>query len=210
MKITNPIFEQNYHDYLDQLNLSEVSMKSSELGAAMINEGQAVKIPFFNNMYQVSKSGITDSLGNRPDYSTCVILLKYLLLNPPYVTENKEWIPFREFKDAGKGQNTGLSNYALKKISDFFSNRLDSLKEAVKFLGAKIPEEQYPYDICAVIPALPQVPLLFLFNDKDEHLKAQALILYERRAEYFLDAECRVMVDWCLFEHLKRKKQDFS
>lgn len=55
MKATNPIFEQNYHDYLNQLNLSKVSGKSSELGVDMINEGQTVRILFFNNTYHVSK-----------------------------------------------------------------------------------------------------------------------------------------------------------
>lgn len=52
--------------------------------------------------------------------------------------------------------------------------------------------------------ALPRIPILFLFNDADEQFPARASILYERRAAHFLDAECRVMVDWHLLEHLKR------
>jgi len=205
MKTMNPIFEQNYHDYLNQLKFSDAWLRrSSELGGVVINEGQTVQLPFLNKMYQVSTSGITDPQGNRPDYSICVILLKYLLMNPSYAIENREWIPFREFKDAGRGQNTGLSDYSLKKISDLFSNRLSSLKHAVDCIGATTPEEEYPYDLCVVIEALPRVPLLLLFNDKDKHLPAQTLILYERRAAYFLDAECRIMIEWRLFQHLKR------
>ena len=78
------------------------------------------------------------------------------------------------------------------------------LRTAIEGLEGKPPEEDYPYDVCAVIPALPNIPVLFLFNDADSYMPAKAMLLYERRAEYFLDAECRVMLDLCLFEHLKR------
>ncbi|MCG6881099.1 MAG: DUF3786 domain-containing protein [Deltaproteobacteria bacterium] len=48
------------------------------------------------------------------------------------------------------------------------------------------------------------VPILFLFNAADEQFPAQTSILYERRAASFLDAECRVMINWYLPEYLKR------
>jgi hypothetical protein len=187
MKQSNPIFKQNYNKYLEKLDVDE-----------------PVTIPFFNNTYHVSKSGVADDHGNKPDYMTCVILLKYVLMAPSYVPAGKEWIPYREFKDAGKGQNEGLATFAIQKLSSYYSGRLDDLKIAVERLQGRSPEEDYPYDICSVIPALPNIPVLFLFNDADEFMPSKAMILYERRAEYYLDAECRVMVDWCLFEHLKQ------
>ena len=98
-----------------------------------------------------------------------------------------------------------LTHLHWKKLSNYFSGRLDDLKLAVDCLQGKSPEEKYPYDICSVIPALPNIPVLFLFNDADDFMPAKAMLLYERRAEYFLDGECRVMVDWCLFEYLKQK-----
>lgn len=204
MKRTNPIFKQNYNGYMKQLQLSDVSSRLPVLGITMDKDGQTIQIPFFNTTYHMSKSGVRDNRGKKPDYGICVILLKYLLMCPKQVTAGKEWIPFRDFKDAGRGQNTGLSDYAVKKISDFFSGRLNQLKKAAKHLGGMPPNNNYPYDLCTVIPVLPQIPLLFLFNDADEQFPARASILYERRAEYFLDAECRVMVDWYLLEHLKK------
>ncbi len=204
MERTNPIFEQNYNNYMEKLRLSDVSSKLPVLGVETDTNAQTIQVPFFNAIYQVSKSGVRDNRGERPDYSICVILLKYLLTYQKQATVGKEWIPFRDFKDAVSGQNTGLSDYAIKKISEFFSGRLHHLTKAVKHLGSMPPDNNYPYDLCAVIPALPQIPLLFLFNDADEQFPARASILYERRAEYYLDAECRVMVDWCLLEHLKK------
>jgi len=204
MEGTNPVFKQNYNGYLKQLRLLDMSALLPVLDVTTDTDGQTIKVPFFNAVYKVSKSGIRDSRGERPDYGICVILLKYLLMCPKQVAAGKEWIQFRDFKDAGRGQNTGLSDYAAKKISGFFSGRLSRLKAAVKTLGGMPPDRNYPYDFCAVIPVLPKIPLLFLYNDADEQFPARASILYERRAEYFLDAECRVMVDWCLLEHLKK------
>lgn len=187
MQNTNPVFKENYHMYLERLNIDE-----------------PVTVPFFSNTYHVSRSGVADDHGNKPDYMTCVILLKYVMMTPSYVPAGRDWIPYREFKDTGKGQNEGLATYAVQKLSSYFSGRLDDLRIAVELLHGKPPEEAYPYDVCSVIPALPNIPVLFLFNDADEFMPSKAMLLYERRAEYYLDAECRVMVDWCLFEHLKQ------
>jgi hypothetical protein len=45
---------------------------------------------------------------------------------------------------------------------------------------------------------------LILFNDADEEFPAQCMVLFERRAENYLDMECLAMVGMLLFEQLKR------
>ena len=47
-------------------------------------------IPFFNNNYFISKEGIVDESGTRPDYMVCVILSKYLSC---YVRNHHTMIP---------------------------------------------------------------------------------------------------------------------
>ena len=204
MKTTNPIFEKNYEGYLRRLKNNDFSLGQSILGIAVDKDGKTARIPFFQSLYQVSRSGVMNDRGKRPDYGTCVILLKYLLMCPQQVPADREWIHFRDFKDSVQAQNAGLSDYAAMKISQRFAGDLSRLKTAVGSLGGTPPETDYPYDFSAVITSLPRIPILFLFNDADEQFPAKASILYERRAEHFLDAECRVMVDWCLLEHLKR------
>jgi hypothetical protein len=51
--------------------------------------------------------------------------------------------------------------------------------------------------------ALPKVPVLMLFNDADEEFAARCAVLFERRAEKYLDMECLAMVGMLLFERLK-------
>ena len=129
---------------------------------------------------------------------------------PPQVPCEKDWINYRDFAGSGQTQNVGLADYATTTISKRYSGNLERLKAAVSELGGRPPETDYPYDLSAVITSLPRIPILFLFNDADKQFPARASILYERRAAHFLDAECRVMVDWYLLKHLKRAEPSLA
>jgi hypothetical protein len=200
----NPVFKKNYANYLQQLDSANLSAWESVLDITVDKKSRTAQIPFFKTTYRVSPSGVIDDRGERPEYGICVILLKYLLRCPSRVYHEKDWIAFRDFADSGQTQNLGLADYATTKISERYAGDLERLKAAVNGLGGRPPEAHYPYDLSAVIQALPRIPILFLFNDEDERFPAQTSILYERRAAHFLDAECRVMVDWYLLENLKR------
>ena len=204
MENKNPIFKKNYENYLQQLGGVDLSMCESILGIAVDQEKGIAEIPFFGIHYQVSPLGVEDEGDKRPDYGICVVLLKYLLMCPAWIPPESDWINYRDFKDTGQAQNTGLSSYASQEISKRYTGNGERLKSAVKTLGGRPPETEYPYDISAVLTALPRIPILFLFNDADEQFPAQTSILYERRAASFLDAECRVMIDWYLLDYLKK------
>jgi dienelactone hydrolase len=50
--------------------------------------------------------------------------------------------------------------------------------------------------------ALPKIPILLLFNDADDEFPAQCLLLFERRAEKYLDMECLAILGWLLAGYL--------
>lgn len=204
----NPIFEENYNRYLRQLDNVDLSLCASVLKISIDEERRTARVPFFKTMYRVSSSGVVDECGERPDYGVCVVILKHLLMCPQHVPTQADWVTYRDFKDAGQTRDTGLSAYASQAVSKRYAGKLGRLKSAVEALGGKPPETEYPYDISVVIRVLPRLPILFLFNDQDEQFAAKTSILYERRASSFLDAECRVMVDWYLLEHLKRVEKE--
>ena len=52
--------------------------------------------------------------------------------------------------------------------------------------------------------ALPKVPVIVLFNDADDEFPTQCSLLFERRAESYLDAECLAMIARLLLANLKR------
>lgn len=200
----NPIFEINYRNYLQKVNDVDLSQCASVLDITVDEEKRTAEIPFFKTIYRVSQFGVVDEGGKRPDYGICVVLLKYLLMCPQHVPPENDWVTSRDFSDSGQTQDAGLSEYTTSVISKRYSGSLSRLKTAVKAIGGKSPKTEYPYDLSAILTALPRLPILFLFNDADEQFPAQSSILYERRAERFLDAECRVMAGWYLLEHLKK------
>ncbi|MDJ0622322.1 MAG: DUF3786 domain-containing protein [Desulfocapsaceae bacterium] len=206
----NPVFKKNYENYLHQLEEVNPANWSSILAIEVDREKRLAKIPFFDDMYDVSPTGISDAQGSRPDYGISVILLKYLLMCPQVVPTDSNWVHSRDFKDTVQAQNTGMSDFASQKISKLFAGNLDLLKLAVSELGGKVLVSEFPYDLSAILYPLPRVPVIFLFNDQDEDFPAKTSILYESRAHHFLDAECRVMVDWYLLEKLKKIKRRYS
>lgn len=204
MNEPNPIFEQHYKRYLGQISHVDLSQCESVLGLAVDHRTRQVTVPFFNTLFRVSPSGVTDDRGQSPDYGICVVLMKYVLMCPPYLPSKKDWITFREFSDSGQSGDAGLSVYATQALAKRYTGKLSLLQSVVTSLGGRPPENDYPYDVSSVLPALPHLPVLLLFNDADEQFPAQASLLYERRAEHLLDAECRIMIDWYLLGFLKK------
>ena len=80
MKEKNSIFKQHYENYLLQLDAIDLSMRESVLGIIVDKKRGTALIPFFKTLYRVSTSGVLDDRDKRPDYGTCVVLLKYLLI----------------------------------------------------------------------------------------------------------------------------------
>jgi hypothetical protein len=55
---------------------------------------------------------------------------------------------------------------------------------------------------------LPYVPVLLLYNDADEEFPAQCLLLFERRAEKYLDMESMAILAWLLTDYLNQSLGD--
>lgn len=71
----------------------------------------------------------------------------------------------------------------------------DYLKEVVRIDLNKVTA-----DLVIKLDALPRVPILVVFNDRDEDFPAHCSLLFERRAEKYLD-----MTGWALSEWLKQR-----
>jgi hypothetical protein len=88
-------------------------------------------------------------------------------------------------------------------IATHFSGKLDEMEEAGKTLGGYAPAIEVAYDLSVQFDALPQVPVIVLYNDADDEFPAKCSVLFESRAEHYLDAECLAMVGRLLFTNLK-------
>jgi hypothetical protein len=197
------VYEQTYKDYLARI--AELDLKFSADTLDLQLSGEEVIIPFFGKPYRISAKGITDMSGKKPHLSVCVILCKYLLMSPMVEPLGGNWMSYRDFKDAAPLVQA-FYNTVTHPIAETFSDRVADLEMAGRKMGGYPPAEVYSYDLAMQFDALSKVPLLMLFNDKDEEFPAQCAVLFERRAEEFLDMECLAMVGMLFFESLKQKE----
>ena len=194
------VYEQTYRDYLSRIAELDLPFLADKLGIQI--DGQQVIIPFFGKPYRVSAKGIADPKNRQPHLSVCVILCKHLLMCPMIEPLAGNWMSYKDFKDAAP-LTQAFYNTVTQPIAAAFSGRLVELESAAKKIGGYLPADQYSYDLARQFDALPTLPVLLLFNDKDEEFPARCSVLFEKRAEKFLDMECLAMLGVLFVEYLK-------
>ncbi|MBF0224895.1 MAG: DUF3786 domain-containing protein [Desulfobacterales bacterium] len=200
MQTKETVFEKTYKNYLEQLRSISFESISQKLGVKI--KGNTIKIPLYKSDYEVSFEKITSASGEKPTHDICVILSKYILLCPDKPPKNNDWVSFRNFKDSGP-LITYFKNDVECTIASYFSEKLDDLKKASNLLGGYPPVLDVKYDFSIQFDALPMIPVIMLYNDRDEEFPAQCSVLFESRAEKYLDAECIAMLGRQLFSRLK-------
>jgi len=198
------VFKKTYENYLAQVDRIDFNSVKKKLGVEV--ENNEMIIPLFGKPYKVFGAGISDPGGKQPMLDICVILCKYILLCPQIPPKKKDWVSFRDLKDSGP-----LTNYFMndveQAIATYFNGRLGDMKNACRTLKGYSPDIEVSYDLSIQFDALPKVPIVMLFNDADDEFPAKCSVLFERRAENYLDPECLAMVGRCLFTYLKKAVQ---
>jgi hypothetical protein len=195
------VFKETYENYLDRIGKIDLHKRSEKLGGR-IEKGEMV-VSFFGKPYRISSRGITDPSGKQPFMGICVVLCKYLLLCPDVPSLDKEWVSFRDFKNTAPLIHSFV-NHTERPIARHFSNRLEDLSAACENLGGEDPGLALNYPLIMKLYPLPKVPVLLLFDDADEEFPAQCKVLFERRAEHYLDPECLAIIGTLLYNFLEK------
>ena len=194
------VFAENYRLYLAQL--AEIDLPARAGVLDIVVENGAAQIPFFGTRYWVTPENITDESGSQAPYDACVVLARYLLMSPKQLPAEDAWTAYRDFKDSGP-LTVFFADTVESAIASTFTGRRALLDGAVKALGGRPPLISLSYDLSLQIPALPRVPLLLLYNDADEDFPAQCSVLFEARAQRYLDAESLAILGSQLVHRLK-------
>jgi len=196
----SPAFEKTYRMYLAKLAGLDLEARTGLLGFT-IEAGEAV-VPLYGRPHVVSPDGVRDPGGAQPPHSASVVLCQYLLLAPSAEPAGgREWVTFKDFRDAAPFVD-GFVNNSERAIARSFAGRLEALRHACRSLGGTAPDLDVSYQLRMRFEALPRVPVVLLYNDEDEEFPAEATILFERRAERFLDMECLAILGWMLADGL--------
>ncbi|MFC1814813.1 DUF3786 domain-containing protein [Thermodesulfobacteriota bacterium] len=201
MHMKSPAFEKTRREYLSQVARIDVNAVADKLGVQI--DGKTIIIPLFRRPYRVSEKEIFDPKGLRAIHSIAVLLCKYLLLCPDVYPHEAEWLSYKDFKDAAPFVGA-FANNTEKVIAKNFSGRLGELYPACKTVGGRPADTDLSYDLKMRFDPLPRVPILLLFNDQDDEFPAQSSVLFERRAEKYLDMECLAIIGWLLTDNLRQ------
>lgn len=193
------VYDQTYRLYLKQLGELDLQQCAEPLGA-LWDDGLLV-VPMFGRPYRVSAAGVVGPNNRRPGHAVSVALCKYLLMCPKAEPQGTDWVSYRDFKDAAPFAGA-FENHTQRAVAKTFTGKLAALEAAGQKLGGRPPSQGLAYDYARIFDAFPKVPLLLLFNDADDLFGAHCSILFEKRAEKYLDMECLVIIGWLLAEYL--------
>lgn len=200
----SPVFEETYKKYLGQI--AGIEFKSLEEKLGVKAEKDNVMIPFFGKSYMVSGKGIIDPSGKPPPLEVSVVLCKYIILCPDVKPKEDDWASYRDFKDSGP-LTSYFANNVEQPIANYFTGRFSELEKSCKNLGGFPPAIELSYELSMQFNPLPRVPMLLLYNDADDEFPAHCSLLFERRAEKYLDAECLAILGMLLSVYLRKRAE---
>ena len=195
-----PIFEATYRDYLSRIMSVDLKGIAPLLGGRV--QGEGIVISLLGIPYAISPGGIADPDGRQPSLDVCVILCQYILRLPRALPREKDWVAYTDLKDSGP-LTVYFRNDVERAIARHFTGGYGALRDACQDLGGYSPDIQAAYDLTMQFDALPRVPVILLFNDADAEFPARSSLLFEHRAETYLDPECLAMLGRRLFTRLK-------
>ena len=197
----SPVFEETSIRYLAEIGKINYLAKAEMLGAGI--NGNSLVISLYDQDYAVSADGIVAVSGAEVLAAVQVILSKYVLRCERFEPGGDDpFRTFRDFRDASPLTSYFTTN-TNKTLETTFSGRLDALREACRKIGGT-EQKSEGYDCSVLFYALPRVPVVLNFNDKDELFPAGSSVLYRASAEQFLDMECLAMTGTLLAGKLIR------
>lgn len=195
------VFGEIMQDYLAKLGQAWRPERFAALGARP--QGDGVALPFLGRAFHVSPAGITGPDGQPPAHAVGVILCQHLLLADPDAPAGQEWVAYKQFPDAAPFVE-GFNNTVQLRIARHYAGQAETLAANLDAMEARAPELGLSYDLVRVVPALPRLPLLVLFNDVEGPLPAQCSVLFRDDAPAMMDMECLAMSGMALAEWLVR------
>ncbi|KGO34028.1 hypothetical protein JT06_10750 [Desulfobulbus sp. Tol-SR] len=181
-----PVFEETYQRYLVKLREIDIFARAELLGVG--REEGILRVPLYGRQYHVSYDGITDPTGAEATPAVRVVLCRYLLTCPDELPPLSErLVTYREFKDAGPLVSYFTAN-TNKIIETTFAGQIPLLLQRAERLGG-VRLDSTTHDLSLQFAALPRIPVLLNFNDRDDLFAASASVLYRASAEVFLDME---------------------
>jgi hypothetical protein len=180
-------FDEKYTACIAEIGNQDVTKKAGILGADL--KDGLLTLSFFNRWINFSKDGFNAADGDALTTAVTLTLCRYLSLCPDKIPEGSgHLITFRELSDSGPLFSSFTAN-TNKIIESAFTGKLELLRSRCLQLGGT-DTEMPSFDLSMQFMALPRIPIILNFNDRDDLMPATANFLYHDDATRYLDIEC--------------------
>ncbi len=171
-------------EYMEPVRLKNIEELIDPLGLVKTKGGY--KFNFFDRTIGFDGKNFVDLSGESLSLSVKKILCRYFLHSPQMVVKKSiALVTFRELAGAGPLFSRFSENTA-KTIEQTFSDRLPALEERSRQLFGMVVDDA-SYDLSVRFKALPKVPVIFQFNDREDSLPASSTLMFHASSENYLD-----------------------
>jgi hypothetical protein len=195
---TKDNYELVYEELLRELADVDLPKVSADLGG--LYHGDHLEIQFLGEFYRINNQGIWEVSDKVPRVAIRIVLCHYVL-QAGQGNLTGEWMSYRDFKDSAFFISNFQANVE-ERIAQNFSGRASDLGRAARELDGEPFEGFQTCDVSYYFQALPKVPLLLVFYDKDADFPASCKVLFDKSAPTWLDMECLAVLGWILADLL--------
>ena len=196
--ITRDNYELVYEELFRELADVDLSKVSADLG--VVYEGDHLGMNSLGRCYRISNQGIWEVNEKVPNVAVRIVLCHYVL-QAGQGELTGEWMSYRDFKDSAFFISNFQANVE-ERVAQYFAGRASDLKKAARELDGRPFEGFQTGDVCYYFQALPKVPMLLVFYDKDAEFPASCKVLFDKSAPTWLDMECLDVLGWILADLL--------
>jgi hypothetical protein len=169
-----------------ELKLLDPTWIASRSGTTYSFSQRSFEVPWFGDEVAVSypEGVVSRADGEKVGGIEELIILHYLV-NADGIAVKGRWVSYRDLPGARYHEPAFYAD-AEGPLSLGLEGRLEALSSWAK---SHARHEDLPGDVAAAWDVLPRVPLLLIFNEKDEEFPASARILFDITASNYLPTE---------------------
>lgn len=151
---------------------------------------EGLEIPFLGSPHRLGREDVTAPGGEAPTVWVKIFVLIYATRASGAAAVG-EWASFRELPNTVSKAKSFEA--VASRLAEVFEGRVDDLDRAAARLGGE-PVAHGSASRALRFQALPRVPLLLLFWDREEEFSARATLLVDRGVLEYLDQEALVFL----------------
>ena len=160
-----------------------------EVGYAVNDGVEALKIPYFGRVVTMRHTGIVRDKDEEFDPWDEVLLYNYIFFSGSKPLKGN-WVGLESFPNS-LSKRVALEEGCHRRINQVFAGAQRELDSACEKLGGSSVTDGHNADLAYRFQPLPKLPLLLLFwdEDKEEGFDSQTKVLFDESAMEYLDLE---------------------